>query len=278
MYINIDKIDTFPNNILNYISDNFTTIEKYGLETKRINDLYDFKDKFIGKHIINRYENAARNIINNMPINIKELDFIYYHCTKLLNNEIEYLINNGLYTLSYQLVDKKLQFLEDSNILEKRKIDFLRKNNHNHNSIYPSSRNGFVFVTNKKILESNSPGLKFLKYWGGENFYFYNNNQNMIELSKIGISSIVKIKINFENDKNDLIKKNIAFTMVKSFYETKIEGYFLFSEYNQKYEFPLTKSVLPNDIIGIITYNNPEFKILIGDDFNTELKEYNFML
>lgn len=277
LLIHIDDIETFPDHILQYLRSNFNIFESYVAECERINNLYNtnFEDRDLLRNYHNKFERSLINIVDKILLLVDKFYFSYYHCTKLLPNEIKYIKSHGLSPFSYNLSEKKLQFLKESCLIDEKLIDFLKINNHSHN---PKGRDRLVFILNKNSLKYNYGIDKFLKYWGGENiFYFKNNNYNIKELSKIGKSSIIKLQFNLDYF-NDIYKKEIAYTMCKTFYEfmtAKLEKCLELSSFFDKYEIRLQEQIEPNNIIDIITYSDEEFKSIICNDLYDELGNYN---
>ncbi|APJ03047.1 hypothetical protein [Silvanigrella aquatica] len=275
MLIHIDDIETFPDHLLQFLTNNFKIFHLYTSENDRLEDLYNsnFEERDLLRNHHNKYKSSLINIIDKLLILIDNFEFSYYHCTKLLENEMEYIKSHGLFPFSYDLSEKKLQFLKESSLIDGLVLDFLRINNHSHN---PKGRDGLVFVLNKNSIKNNYGVDKFLKYWGGENiFYFKNNNYNINELSKIGTSSIIKLKFKLGYFLDDFYKREIAFTICNTFYKFKKERELALSGYSQKYEIRLREKIEPKNIIDIVTYSDEEFKTIICCDLYNDLGNYN---
>lgn len=166
LLINIDDIETFPDHIFHFLKNNFNIFELYVEECDRLDDLYNsnFEERDLLANYHNKFKSSLIKIIDKLVLLIDKFDFSYYHCTKLLPNEIKYIKSHGLFPFSYNLSEKKLQFLKESCLIDEQVIDFLKVNNHSHN---PKGRDKLVFILNKNSIKYNYGIGKFLKYWGG---------------------------------------------------------------------------------------------------------------
>ncbi len=211
----LDKIDSWPEEILELIKTNENSLKGFFEEEHRIDKLAT-EDLSI-RH--NRPQNIHQNkwiiSLNKIERILQDYSIVGIHATKLLEDEINDIRINGLKPLSKEFANQRIEKAFDTGLISGNlKNELINKNEFDANN-----RKGKIFVFHCLSTLKNEWGLsKLFGLWGGEAIYTYLKNSK--ELKKIGIPCIVltSIKIKELDIYPELSKRMVAYYFDDNYY------------------------------------------------------------
>lgn len=172
-YIQFDVPSTWPNEWISFIEKNKEYFINYLNDENRINKLKEndatminhFLDEYCNKYPLNDKINDFLDILNNTN---KEV--LCYHCTRLMDFEVYYLKEDGLYQCSNELIQTKINLLYDNNIIDDKTYNILNGVDY----FFNNCREGILY-----LLSGYAPIIKdeynefsdLFNNYGGECFY-----------------------------------------------------------------------------------------------------------
>lgn len=207
-HIILDKINSWPEEVLTLLKTNEISLKRFFEEEHRVDKLAE-KDIIIRTHRPQNVHQERWKIINNKIEEIlKEYNIIGIHCTKLMDYEILDILNNGLRPLNIDFANQRVMSLYKSGLISQE----LKNELENKEELSDENRKGYIFVFHCLSTLKDESGLnRLFAYWGGESLYAYLNNHK--ELKEIGTSCIVftSIKIKELEIYPELSERMIAF-------------------------------------------------------------------
>lgn len=214
-HIILDKIDSWPDEVLELIKTNESFLKGFFAEEHRIDKLAK-EDMFVR---YNRPQNIHLdkwiNTIDKIESILKDYSIVGIHATKLLEDEINDIKKNGLKPLSKDFANQRVERLFDKGLIsEELKNELINKK-----ELVANNRKGKIFVFHCLSTLKDEWGLnRLFGYWGGEALYSYIKNSK--ELMRIGIPCIVftSIKIKELDIYPELSKRMIAYYFDDNYY------------------------------------------------------------
>lgn len=207
-HIILDKIDSWPDEIVRQIKSNESSLKGFLVEEHRI-------DKLAREDMSVRY-NRPQNIhkdkwtdtIDKIEEILKDYSIVGIHSTKLLETEINDIQQNGLKPLSKEFANQRVEMIYEKGLISTE----LKNELINKEELVATNRKGKIFVFHCLSTLKDEWGLnKLFGFWGGEALYAYAKNST--ELKKIGIPCIVftSIKIKELDIYPELSKRMLAY-------------------------------------------------------------------
>lgn len=185
-HIILDNIDSWPQQVQILIKNSENTLKGFLQEEHRIEKLKRDIPSLRYKIINNVYLDKWTKIIEILEIELLKHSIIGFHCTKLMNYEIENVKKNGLIPLNKKFANQRVEALFKNNFISQE----LRNELFNKEEVSCNNRNGKIFVFHCLATLKDESGLnRLFGYWGGESLYAYLNNP--YELKEIGESCII---------------------------------------------------------------------------------------
>ncbi|MGE0560706.1 MAG: hypothetical protein AB7O47_02735 [Flavobacteriales bacterium] len=208
-HIILDKVETWPDKVLNLIENSKKELNNFLQEERRIDKLGE-KDILIRLQCNrpqNIYSEEWNRTIKNINKILKGYNIIGIHCTKLMDYEILDILENGLQPLNKIFANQRVERLYKKGLISQATKNELE----NKDELCCEHRNGYIFVFHCLSTLKDESGLnRLFGYWGGESLYAYLKNPR--ELKQIGTSCIVftSIKIKELAIDPELSKRMIA--------------------------------------------------------------------
>ena len=247
--IDFDDRSSWPSSLTDLLDKNKNTIDNYFQEERKKNKrLIDEAANLMLRMYppSNQYQAKYKAVLSQIKQTLQGVQIIGYHCTRLTQEEIDYIKTCGLNPLTSQLVEYKLALSDGFTDEDKHLLRSKNQINSSHAifSGYRSNRIWFIF--SKRTLKKQSAIERFLLYWGGEAMYLeFENEPSVIKdkLSKVGLPVIIKAKINLQDVKscNEIEKIFLNHSAFEGYLESKIPA---------------------ENILDYITKDSPEFKNL----------------
>ncbi len=187
-----DEFDTWPLVVLNKIKEHEKTLLSYYQEFKRIDKLAENNVQFRISRPHNIYEESWKSIIKEINQNLKDFRLIGFHCTRLVDEEIEDIKQNGLRPLDEEFTATRILRLTLKKQLSKKTSEKLLKNNISNDK----GRNGnFCFFHCLSTFQDEWGLYRLFRSWGGEGIFIGHEIESDFEtgteLSNIGTPCIV---------------------------------------------------------------------------------------
>ncbi len=199
-HIILDDISTWPEELIEFLKSVKPSIVNYQKEQKRI-------DKLCGPDVIARIFEADNkyyamwkstcDIIDNMLTNTRIIGF---HCTKLIDYEIQEILENGLIPLNQDMANRRINKAFNNGYLP----EYFKNKLINKNETGADCRIGRVFLFQcLSTLYKETDKSRLFSSWGGEAIY-WDNEDEITPLQSIGLPAIVVASM----DINDVNKAN----------------------------------------------------------------------
>ena len=195
----VDKPKTYPKFVFDTIKENETLIKSY-YEEQKIIDIRNKKENYYPTINPNKYLHKLNNVCEDLAAELvyQEYSVIGFHCTRLVEEEMQDIKNNGFKLFDKEKHCQKLNILSKYGFTEEE-INQLKKfsyveNGHRKNKIYVSfstSTINFDYGLNN-----------FLNVWGGE-ITFWNSDipkEILEKLKKVGYLCLIITKIQLTQD------------------------------------------------------------------------------
>jgi hypothetical protein len=185
-HIIFDRKDTWPQEVLDLLDSNKVSIQGFFREEHRI-DALARKDMHIR---YNRPQNIFKETFDNtiaiIEEALKKYSIVGIHCTKLLDEEINNIKQNGLNPLNKTFANQRIEYVYNQDLIS----ETLRNELINKKELDANNRRGMIWVFHCLSTLKFESGLnRLFGYWGGESLYAYAKHRN--ELRAIGNSCIV---------------------------------------------------------------------------------------
>lgn len=227
-YIQFDVPSTWPKEWISFIGNNKEYFINYLNDENRINKLKE-NDATMINHPFDEY-------LNNYPLDDKINDFLdilnntnkevlCYHCTRLMDFEVFYLKENGLYQCSNELIQTKISLLYYNNIIDDETYNILNGSDY----FFNNCREGILC-----LLSGYAPIIKdeynefsdLFNNYGGECFYnsleAYDrkNKTSILEILNTNskpyvVIAVLKLKFIMEHSNN--LKSSVFDYLIKPY-------------------------------------------------------------
>lgn len=204
----LDKIDSWPEEVLGLIKTNESSLKGFFEEEHRIDKLSREDMSVRYNRPQNIYQEKWVKTINTIEEILKDYSIVGIHSTKLLDAEIRDIEQNGLRPLSKEFANQRVESIYKNGLISEE----LRNELINKEELVADNRKGKIFVFHCMSTLKDEWGLnRLFGYWGGEALFAYIKNSK--ELRKIGTPCIVftSIKIKELDIYPELSKRMLAF-------------------------------------------------------------------
>ena len=214
-HIILDKIDSWPEEVLGHIKNNESSLRGFFEEEHRINNLAN--ENILAKYNrpYNIHHNKWTNTIFKIEKILKNYSIVGIHCTKILETEIHDIQQHGLKPLSKEFANQRIEKIYKEGLISNE----LRNELLNKEELDSDNRKGSISVFHCLSTLKDESGLnKLFGFWGGEAIYSYVKNSE--ELRKIGIPCIVltSIRITEFNIYPELSKRMLSYYFDNNLY------------------------------------------------------------
>jgi len=206
-HIILDKINSWPDEVLEQIKNNESSLKGFFIEEHRIDKLAREDTSVRYNRPQNIHQEKWMSTIDKIEEILKNYSIVGIHCTKLLEPEINEIQQNGLKPLSKEFANQRVEKIYKEGLISKE----LRNKLINKEELVADNRKGKIFVFHCLSTLRDEWGLnRLFGFWGGEALYAYLKNSK--ELRKIGIPCIVftSIRINELDIYPELSKRMLA--------------------------------------------------------------------
>jgi hypothetical protein len=241
-HIIIDQVTTWPESIYNLIDSSKNELSKYISEKKRIENIRNRASR-----PRNEYEDKWISVVNLINFYLDKNKIVGFHCSRLMNDEVEDILTNGLTPLNSDFANKRIKRVYEKGLIP---ID-LMNSLLNKEELSEENRKGAIhFTHNTSVLRYEQGLFKFFKLWGGEAIYsgFEENKY----LQKIGTPCIIVASIEYQ----DLINLYLSERMICIYLG---DSYY----YSHEVDSCINKKV---NVLAIIMRNNKLFNSLTNID------------
>lgn len=270
--VEIEDKSTWPRNFLEIATQEKQLIISY----------HKFKEDIESKSIKNvelRYNpplNPFRAEYEEIVYRTEELlmlnNIVAYHCTKLIDYEIENIKRDGMKILSKELVQERLTSAYKYGYLLKEEFDYLINSQDINEILY--NKHGvrterICFLANRSMLRNDVNGIyRFFRSWGGEGVYWGHETDKIIAptLRKLGTPCIIKCSIPV----NDI--EHFSSSLAERFFSNLIASDIENPEPSSVFEMYIKRNLDTSEIIEVIELQNPTFNELT--DYNNWDKYY----
>lgn len=207
-HIIIDVQETWPKDLVNLLKDTKEIHLNYIAEEKSIDEAAVENVLLRVNRPMNKYQQIWDGLINRITSIISNRKFIGFHCTRLTKVEINEILQNGLRPLNEELISKKLKILLDLNFIDCFEYNKMLMNK----KVNEEGRKNKVFTFHELHTLSDESGLKRLfRCWGGEYFYFGNEDEDIFKdkYFNIGKATIILTSHKYEDVQYRDIEKRI---------------------------------------------------------------------
>lgn len=175
--IAIEQESTWPEIVSTYLDENLSTLEKWASKTANS----DYNDNLIA---------AYDNIVYGLKVKLDKCALLGYHCTKLVDWEIDEIKANGMSLPNPESLTKRIRKLTASGLIESGIAEQLLVSNAANT---PSRKNRIWFCFFEPKIEESGVE-RFFRYWGGEALYIMHEETPVMAkiLEKIGTPCIIE--------------------------------------------------------------------------------------
>ncbi len=172
-HIILDQKDSWPNDVQNLIENSKQSLKSYLKDENQIDKLCRTDLKIRYNRPRNIYTKKWDEINNDIETILQRHLIIGIHCTKLMEYEIENILENGLKPLSHGFANKRIKTLYKKGIISTE----LKNKIYGKAEFSAKNRNGKIFVFHCLSTLKDEWGLnKLFGLWGGEAIYSYLDN------------------------------------------------------------------------------------------------------
>ena len=203
-HIILDDIGTWPTQISNLLTEVESNIHKYRTRELEIDNAAKSNVLLRYQRPINEYNSYWSDAISRIKYFINESMIVGFHCSRLTNDEIASVRQNGLLPLAYEYTIRRIDIIKKAGLISPIVAQELIEKNESR----AQNRNGNVcFFHALRTLKDDVGLYRLFRAWGGEAIYLnHENNQQVFqEIIKIGtpcivVASLQPEEVGFFND------------------------------------------------------------------------------
>lgn len=198
--VEIEDTATWPRRLYKTAMASRDVLVAYHLEMKRIDRLCE-DDVFLRVNPpTNPHAAAYSTLITELESLLAGCSIVGYHCTRLTQNELQDIRQNGLQLLSPALLESRLRSAYHQGLLTPKQYEYLtthpqiRSNLANENG----NRTGMTFFCPNRSTLADPPSVyRLFRSWGGEAFYCGLEGDSFVSMTirSIGKPCLVKCQI-----------------------------------------------------------------------------------
>lgn len=190
----LDQPDTWPTGIPEYLTTNRAELAAYVREEQRIDQLATTDISLRIKRPPNKHAEAWDDAVAFIKSGIGRSFLVGFHCTRLIEEEIQDVQSNGLRPLDLHFAEERIKRLHIQGLISAQEEAVLLANN----KTASNNRSGLLFVFLCVSTLTNESGLiRLFKYWGGEAIYALHKHNSIARdaLLRIGVPCIVIVSV-----------------------------------------------------------------------------------
>jgi hypothetical protein len=252
--VEIEKIDTWPSDLLKLATQNKNIIISYQLESKRI-DYRCRQDVVVrSRPPVNEYKIGYDNLVRTAHEILNKHNIIGYHCTRLTLSEINTIHLEGMKVLSSELIRSRLTFAHTQGYLSQAEFEYLT----NLCNLHGTRTDKLWFCPNRSTLKDCSAVYRLFRSWGGEAMYCGHENDDRISatLRSIGIPCIVKCSLPILDV--DRYPPDYAARFLSFFISGEVE----YPEPPVGFDMCIERDLKASEVLDIIDMHNSAFEAL----------------
>ena len=262
MDVEIEDIDSWPPGFREAVMQSMPLVISYHEECSRIGKYREGGDVLLQIHPPeNRYKQDYRALVERLEALLLPHRIVSYHCTRLTQEEIVDIKQEGLQVLTTNLVNKRLEQCLSHGYLNQVEYERIKNSPHLPKSLNDinGKRTGMIhFCANRSTLQDCDAVYRLFRSWGGEALYWGHEEDTDLApvLGRIGVPCIVVCAIPFKRIRQPYYEFPEYF--LSYMVSEEIEHTFLSSTVN-----PCTEENLsPSEILAIISYSDDRFEEL----------------
>jgi hypothetical protein len=243
--ISLDQKKTWPLEILHLLEERKDLLNKYLIKEKEIDDKAKTDVLIRYKRPSNPFSSVYFDIKKNINSSLHDKRIIGYHCTRLVPDEMQDILDNGVHVLTQNFILRKLNILYSKSVITKEIFNYLVVNNLS-NEQYRKNR-AYLFHS-QDTLKDQCGLYRLFGLWGGESiFKEHSDNKKILKiLNSIGEACIVICSV----DSNEIIDSYDVCDRIINYYI-----YGNFNDFDSDYDHTLK-------VEKIICESNPCFEYL----------------
>lgn len=259
MDIEIEDLSTWPERFSELANQNKLLILSYHKEYQR---QIDQRSSGIIVPCPNLYKGEYQRLLDNLNKILFQHKIIGYHCTRLIDSEINNVKSQGLKILSKDSILQRLQSALHQGLLTTEEYTYLWSSfevQASLNNEYGIRTGLLWFVPNLSTLKTDHSGLyRFFNFWGGEALYCGHWEDPHISntLTSIGIPCIVKCCLPFVDVNPTCLADRFLAYMISEDIE--------YPHPPADFDMRIERNLISTEVKDIIEISNPRFKHLTG--------------
>lgn len=254
--IEVECVASWPRDLVKLLRENYEVLRDYELGEQRIDELArsDWRLRVYRPPNALRAQRTA--LISKIGEAVQHLDIIGFHCTRLEDDEVEAIKEDGLVPLSRAILDARVRSLVERKLIGEELANRLIQANYSDDE----NRRGMIwFVSSRSALLDQGGVGSLLGYWGGEALYMPHIGEDSSGTAKIlrriGSPRIVVTRLPINE-----------FDIIWSIGEKIVNGFLrkngIHTQHSPDIEGHMTRPVEPERIKRIVTHGEPEFENL----------------
>jgi len=260
-HIDIEDPRTWPDTLVKVMSENKNLFVAYHSEEKRLDKLgrEDFMLRI--RRPPNLHKDQYNKVIETIVGILEKENIVGYHCTRLLDHEINNIKNVGMRMLTRELVTERLQSALDLGLLSTEQHSYISNSEILNDSLDDKmgKRTDYIwFNPNLSTLREGDGVFRFFQSWGGEAVYNGHEEDTKISpgLRSIGNPCIVKCSIPIADIDEDAVYLSRRF--VSQFILDEIP----YPHPTAGFDMGIQRNLQPSEVVDIIEISHPEFQKL----------------
>lgn len=192
-HIILDKLDSWPKKILEVISEFKNELDGYLNEEHRMDKLAEEVLEYRHRKPENIYKTIWNDATEVIERELKNTNFIGFHCSRLLDFEMNNITTHGLRPLDLEFSNSRIKKIYSLGLIKEEfknkllnKVEFSASNRAGNTCFFHST----------STLKDEWGLIRLFKSWGGEAMYL--NFEEKTELQKLGMPCIVIASIKRE--------------------------------------------------------------------------------
>lgn len=253
--IDLESEETWPEELRSLLQERAGLLRDFERETARIERLCDRNVQARIRPPVNPHERTRTAVLRRVEAIIAGKNLLGFHCTRLHEDEIRAILNEGLVPLSTELVTARVQSRVNSGDITEAVATKLLS----HHQAADENRRGMIwFVFSKSILADGSGVWNLFRSWGGEALYQGHEEHSVCgtALRRIGSPSIVVASVPLGNTLEPMwpvgerfVARWLRQRRIRTHYPAEMEGY-------------MSVRLVPERILKVIERDDPAFEKL----------------
>lgn len=174
----LDKEETWTSQVVDYLNNHYNTFLSWELE----------EDSKVSSYVYDNLIDGLKNILRTNYV------LHGYHCTRLTEDEIHFILANGMQLPDQNMLYKRIDLIEKAGLINSYISERLKSNNQADNP----NRAGMLWFCFFPPYHAEQAGIeRFFRSWGGESLYGCHENDPVSGhvLNMIGTPCIIEAYI-----------------------------------------------------------------------------------